>query len=114
MATITIKNMQFYAHHGCFEQEQRVGTHFTVTLTFTYDATKAIETDTIEQAISYLEVYQVVKKEMEQPSHLIENVAWRIKQAVKEHFSGIGSIQVQLCKLNPPLGGQVEQVCVEL
>lgn len=114
MATITIKNMQFYAHHGCFEQEQRVGTHFTVTLTFTYDATKAIASDSIEQAISYLEVYQVVKKEMEQPSHLIEHVAWRIKQAVKEHFTDIDSIQVQLCKLNPPLGGQVEQVYVEL
>jgi dihydroneopterin aldolase len=114
MATITIKNMQFYAHHGCFEQEQRVGTHFTVTLTFTYDATKAIESDAIEQAISYLEVYQVVKKEMEQPSHLIEHVAWRIKQAVKKQFTGIDSIHVQLCKLNPPLGGQVEQVFVEL
>lgn len=114
MATITIKNMQFYAHHGCFEQEQRVGTHFTVTLTFTYDATQAIKSDSIEQAISYLEVYQVVKKEMEQPSHLIEHVVFRIKQAVKEHFTDIDSIQVQLCKLNPPLGGQVEQVCVEL
>lgn len=114
MATITIKNMQFYAHHGCFEQEQRVGTHFTVSLTFTYDATAAIQSDSIEDAISYLDVYQVVRKEMEQPSHLIENVAWRIKQAIKAHFDGIETVHVQLCKLNPPLGGQVEQVMVEL
>ncbi len=114
MATITIENMQFYAHHGCFEQEQRVGTHFTVSLTFTYDATAAIESDSIEDAISYLDVYQLVKKEMEQPSHLIEHVAWRIQQVVKAAYSQIGSVQVKLCKLNPPLGGQVEQVYVEL
>lgn len=114
MATITIQNMQFYAHHGCFEQEQRVGTHFTVSLTFTYDAKQPILSDNIADAISYLEVYQVVKKEMQQPSHLIEHVAWRIKQAVKEQFNAIQSVQVKVCKLNPPLGGQVEQVSVEL
>jgi dihydroneopterin aldolase len=51
---------------------------------------------------------------MQQPSHLIEHVAWRIKQAVKEQFNAIQSVQVKVCKLNPPLGGQVEQVSVEL
>lgn len=114
MATITIENMQFYAHHGCFEQEQRVGTHFTISLTFTYDATAAIESDSIENAISYLDVYQLVKKEMEQSSHLIEHVAWRIKQAVTAAYPHMDSVRVKLCKLNPPLGGQVEQVFVEL
>lgn len=114
MATITIQNMQFYAHHGCFEQEQRVGTHFTVTLTFTYDAHAAIESDNIAYAISYLDVYQLVRQEMEKPSHLIEHVAYRIKQAVKQQYSDMQSVHVKLCKLNPPLGGQVEQVCVEM
>lgn len=114
MTTITIENMQFYAHHGCFEQEQRVGTHFTVTLTFTYAAQAAIESDDIQDAISYLDVYQVVKKEMEQPSHLIEHVAYRIKQAVFAAYPAMQSVHVKLCKLNPPLGGQVQQVSVEL
>lgn len=114
MTTITIQNMQFYAHHGCFEQEQRVGTHFTVTLTFTYDANNAIASDNITDAISYLDVYQVVRKEMEKPSHLIEHVAYRIQQAVLTTYPTMQSVHVKLCKLNPPLGGQVEQVCVEL
>lgn len=114
MATITIENMQFYAHHGCFEQEQRVGTHFSVTLTFRYDASKAIDSDSIEDAISYLDVYQLVKQEMSKPSHLIENVAWRIKKAVQTAYSDINDVTVKLYKINPPLGGQVGQVCVEL
>ena len=114
MATITIENMQFYAHHGCFEQEPRVGTHFSVTLTFTYDATTAIESDSIEDAISYLDVYQLVQQEMQKSSHLIEHVAWRIKQAIKAAYPEMQSIHVKLCKLNPPLGGQVGNVYVEL
>ena len=79
-----------------------------------YDATEAIETDDITKAVSYLSVYQTIKKEMDKPSHLIENVAYRIKQAVLKEFPEILEAEVKLCKLNPPLGGQVTQVCVKL
>ncbi|MBQ4033803.1 MAG: dihydroneopterin aldolase, partial [Paludibacteraceae bacterium] len=47
MATITLEEMQFYAHHGCFEEERKVGTNFSVTVTFSYDATIAATTDSI-------------------------------------------------------------------
>ena len=82
MVEIEINDMQFYAHHGCYDLEQKVGTYFTVSLRMKYDATEAIETDDITKAVSYLSVYQTIKKEMDKPSHLIENVAYRIKQAV--------------------------------
>lgn len=114
MTSINIQNMSFYAHHGCFEAEQIVGTHFSVSLKLYYNAQKAIESDNIQDAVSYLDVYQVVKWEMEKPSHLIENIAWRIKQAVLQKFPAIESVTVKLSKLNPPLGGQVELVEVEL
>ena len=91
-----------------------MGTYFTVSLRMKYDATEAIETDDITKAVSYLSVYQTIKKEMDKPSHLIENVAYRIKQAVLKEFPEIIEAEVKLCKLNPPLGGQVTQVCVKL
>lgn len=106
--------MQFYAHHGCYELEQKVGTYFTVSLRLKYDATEAIKTDDVTKAVNYLSVYQTIKKEMEKPSHLIEHVAQRIKAAVLNEFPQIVETEVKLCKLNPPLGGQVTQVCVKL
>lgn len=114
MAIIRIENMQFYAHHGCYETEQKVGTRFSIDLTFEYDSSKAELSDNINDAISYLDVYQVVKREMSIPSHLIENVARRIKNAVATEFPNAENIKVKLCKLNPTLGGQVEQVSTEI
>ncbi len=106
--------MQFYAHHGCYEQEQKVGTHFIVTISFNYDDTKAAKTDNVYDAVSYLDVYQVVKREMMIPSHLLENVALRIKTSIINEFTASQDVKVKLCKLNPPLGGQIEKVCVSV
>ncbi|MBO6035029.1 MAG: dihydroneopterin aldolase [Paludibacteraceae bacterium] len=114
MATITLENMQFYAHHGCFEEERKVGTNFSVTVTFSYDATIAATTDSISDAVNYAEVYQVIKKQMSMPSHLVENVAHRIKEALLKAFPAISSATVTVYKINPPLGEPFERVGVTL
>ena len=89
MVEIEINDMQFYAHHGCYELEQKVGTYFTVSLHLKYDATEAINTDDVTKAVNYLSVYQTIKKEMEIPSHLIEHVAHRIKTTVLKEYPKI-------------------------
>lgn len=112
MATITLRNMQFYAHHGCFDEERKIGTNFSVDVTFSYDATVAAESDDIATAVNYAEVFNIVKEQMAVPSHLIENVAMRIKRALLEHFPAITDLTVTLYKINPPLGGSIEKVGV--
>ncbi len=32
MAQIALENMEFYAYHGCFSEEQIIGTHFIIDL----------------------------------------------------------------------------------
>ena len=114
MAVININDMRFYAHHGCFEQERAIGTHFRVDLRFVTDTTTAEVSDNIADTVSYLDVYQVVKKQMAQPSNLLENVARRICDAVLAEFAGVELVDVRVSKLNPPLGGQMESVSVEV
>ena len=106
--------MRFYAHHGCFEEERAIGTNFLVDLQIETDTRKAEVSDSISDTVNYLEVYQVVKREMETASHLLENVAHRIGNAVLSQFSDIKSVVVKVSKLNPPLGGQMESVSVEV
>ena len=113
MAVISINGMRFYAHHGCFEQERAIGTHFRVDLTFETDTSRAEVTDNIDDTVSYLEVYQVVKAEMSTPSNLLEHVAHRVGKAVLEEFAAVDSVTVRVFKLNPPLGGQMDSVSVE-
>ena len=114
MATIAINGMRFYAHHGCFEQERAIGTHFRVDLSFVTDTSKAEVSDNIDDTVSYLDVYQVLKAEMMIPSHLLEHVARRVGERVKNDFSSVTAVRVKVSKLNPPLGGQMESVSVEV
>jgi dihydroneopterin aldolase len=106
--------MRFYAHHGCFVQERAIGTHFTVDLSFTTDTSRAELSDNISDTVSYLDVYQVVKAQMQQPSNLLEHVARRVGEAVLREFPTVNSITVKVSKMNPPLGGQMDSVSVGL
>ena len=114
MSVIAINGMRFYAHHGCFEQERIVGTHFQVDLRMEVDTSSAEISDNIEDTVDYLEVYQVVKREMERPSHLLEHVAHRVGETIRSQFPDTKNVVVRVSKLNPPLGGQMNSVCVEV
>ena len=106
--------MRFYAHHGCFSQERAIGTHFVVDLSFNTDTTRAEQSDSIADTVSYLDVYQTVKREMQQPSNLLEHVARRVGEAVLKKYPAVTDIKVKVSKMNPPLGGQMHSVSVEL
>ncbi|HEN20488.1 MAG TPA: dihydroneopterin aldolase, partial [Desulfobacteraceae bacterium] len=45
MAVIEIENMEFYAFHGHFREEQIVGNKFLIDLTLEADLDKASQTD---------------------------------------------------------------------
>lgn len=114
MAIIELNDMRFYAHHGCFDEERTIGTHFRVDLSFTTDTARAEVSDNIADTVSYLDVYQVVKREMAVPSHLLEHVARRVGEAVLFQFPDTMDVKVKVYKLNPPLGGQLESVSVQV
>lgn len=114
MARITIDRMAFYAFHGCFKEESEIGTNFQVDCEFDCDTAKAEKNDSIEDTVSYLDVYQTIKKEMEVSSHLLEHVARRIINALLDTFPQIAYCKIRVHKLNPPLGGQMRGVSVTL
>lgn len=114
MARITIDRMAFYAFHGCFKEESEIGTNFQVDCEFDCDTAKAEESDSIEDTVSYLDVYRTIKKEMEVSSHLLEHVARRIINALLDTFPQITYCKIRVHKLNPPLGGQMRGVSVTL
>ena len=112
--TIYLKGMQFYAYHGCFEEEQQIGTHFTVDVTLTYDAGKAVASDDVEEAVNYQRVYKTIQRVMKVPRHLVETVADHIIRNIKHDFPQVQAVMVKVCKLNPPLDGKTEYVAVQM
>ena len=110
MSVITLHNMKFHAFHGCLDFEKEEGNTFLVSVSMELDTSFAGKTDNLEDTLNYQLVYDVVKREMEIPSNLIEHAGQRILDAVFEAFPPIQTLQIRLSKLNPPLGGSVESV----
>lgn len=114
MGVISIEGMEFYSYHGHFEEESLIGTKFIIDLYIEVDTTKAEQSDHLQDTVNYLEVYQTIKEQMKTPSHLIEHVGRRIVDAIKERFKKVEAIEMKLRKMNPPLGGQIESVAIEI
>jgi dihydroneopterin aldolase len=114
MGTITLQNMEFFAHHGCFDEERVTGTYFSVDIAIEADLRKPAQSDNLSDAIDYQWVYAVVKQEMQKPSKLLENVAGRILQALHQGNKNLGSVTVSIRKHNPALGGKVGCAAVSM
>jgi dihydroneopterin aldolase len=111
---IEIENMEFFARHGCHEEERVKGNTFLVTLTIETDVSLASESDNIVDAVNYQIAYNIVKVEMAKPSNLLENVCFRILDALYDNMTDIKKATVKVSKLNPALGGRVEKTSVTL
>ena len=111
MGKISLEGMEFFAYHGCYKEEQIIGTKFIVDLQVTIDSAIAEESDHLKDTLSYVHLYQAVKGEMEMKSHLLEHVAKRIIESLKSGFPAIQKIELKISKVNPPVGGKVGHVC---
>lgn len=105
---VELVNMEFYSYHGHFREEQIIGNKFIVNFSAECDVFTPGESDQLEDALNYQELYTLIKEEMNVPSKLLENVALRIVKRVKATYPAVGKITLSVAKMNPPIGGKVE------
>jgi dihydroneopterin aldolase len=114
MGLIKIENMEFYAFHGHYREEQIVGNRFIVDLTIETDMSVPSKSDNLKDAVNYQKAYLIIKAEMEKKSYLLENIAGRILDALYDEMSGIKKATIRVSKMNPPMGGKIGSVSVIL
>ena len=100
--TIELKNLRFFAEHGMYEEERKVGNDFEVDITLQCRAPKKTITS-IDQTINYVEVYRIVQEEFAQRKYLLETCAMLIADRVKEQFPETATLTISIRKLNPPI-----------
>ena len=111
---IFLRNVRFHAFHGVLPQERQVGGDFLVSLRVGYPLEKAMESDEVEDTLNYATLFNLVKREMGVPSRLLEHVAGRIVKAVVAAFPVVASVDLELIKLNPPMGADSDGAGVEV
>ena len=115
MGLIQIENMEFYAFHGHYREEQIVGNKFLVDLSIDSDMATPADSDNLKDAINYQLAYKLVKEEMEKKSKLLEHIAKRILDTIYANFQDVRKVTVKISKMNPPMGGgRIEKVSVTL
>ena len=114
MGLIRIDEMEFYAFHGHYREEQIVGNHFMVDVEIETDTERAGESDDLNDTLNYQAAYLVVRREMEKTSNLLEHIATRILNALYSELAGIRKATVRVSKLNPVMGGRIGRVSVEI
>jgi 7,8-dihydroneopterin aldolase/epimerase/oxygenase len=114
MGKIHLEQMEFYAFHGHYKEEQIVGNKFLVDVIIETDMTLPANTDDLADAVNYQTVYKLIQREMTVKSKLLENIAKRILDALYDELSGIQKVSVTIRKMNPPMGGKMRSVNVTL
>ena len=113
MGKILLKNNHIYAYHGCMIEEEKIGSEYIVNLTVNADLSLSSVTDKLEDTVDYVSLLAIVKKQMSIRSRLLENVVDRIINQVFNDLPKVSQVTVSVSKTNPPIGGNVEEVCVE-
>jgi dihydroneopterin aldolase len=111
---LSIEGMEFRAAHGCYDVERQVGGNFTVDLRLEVEDNGAAEADDVTRTVNYVEVYEVVRRQMAIPSRIIENTASRILAALAAQFPAIRHAELTLAKSAPPIGGKAHRVAVTI
>ena len=97
MGKIVIEEMEFYAFHGHYHEEQIVGNRFLVDLEMDADLTAAAGSDSLKDAVNYQQVYQIIKNEMRRTkSNLLENIGKRILDALFAEMDGFENATIRI------------------
>lgn len=112
---IHVKNLEVFAHHGVFPEENRLGQKFLISLTMYVDARPAGLSDRLELSVHYGEVSSFITSYMQEHTfQLIETVAEHLCAALLDRFPLLKGVTLELKKPWAPVGLPLETVSVKL
>ena len=114
MGTIKIKNIRVYAYHGCLVEEGKIGSDYRIDLSIRANLAKSSKTDSLKDTVDYVHLNKIVKEEMAIRTKLLETVADKILDRILIELPPVLKVQVKVSKLNPPIGGNVEMVTIDM
>src|SRR5258705_11880685 len=91
--TVELRQLHFFAYHGLFPEEQKTGNDFEVNLSVSYEPVGGVISG-IGDTINYVELYDLVKVEMQRTTPLIETLAMRITTLIHEKFPHVKKTEI--------------------
>ncbi|MFD2100166.1 dihydroneopterin aldolase [Flagellimonas iocasae] len=114
MGKIRVNNIRIHSNHGCLKEEMLIGSDYRVDLEISADLSLPSASDKLTETVDYVHLNNIVKEEMAIRSNLLEHVAKRIIDRIFLEINEVSKVKVEVSKINPPIGGDVESVTVIL
>lgn len=112
MGLIKLKNIKVYAYHGCLVEEKKIGSDYRVDLKIKANLNTSAISDRLGDTVDYVHLNLIVKEEMAIRSKLLEHAAERILVRILDELPLVQKATVDVSKINPPIGGNVEMVTI--
>lgn len=100
--TIELRGLRFFAEHGMYAEEVKVGNQFEIDLCVIYKAPKQT-INSIEETVNYVEIYRIIEEEFSKHKYLLETCAMVICDKLHESFPEVKKITITVKKLSPPI-----------
>ena len=111
---VRLRNMSFYGYHGVSAAEQEIGRRLLVDVELALDLSRAGESDDLADTVDYGQVYALVAEvNGSRRFSLLEALAEEIARRLLSRFPAT-EVKVRVRKPDPPVGGVVEGVEVEI
>lgn len=115
MDKIHIKNLEVFARHGIFPEENVLGQKFVVSAVLYTSTREAGRTDDLAKSIHYGEVSRFITEFMEQNTfQLLETAAERLAEELLLNTERLEKIRLEIKKPWAPVGLPLETVSVEI
>ncbi|MFY0624967.1 MAG: dihydroneopterin aldolase [Reichenbachiella sp.] len=111
---IRLEGLEFFAHHGFYEEEQKIGNKYTVDIVIKLASNSDFSDDNLDDTINYEVVYEIINEIMRTPTKLLETLASRINRDISLKFPDIDSTTTTVSKHNPPIKGICAKASVTL
>lgn len=113
---VGLEKVRFSGPIGYFEEERLLKSTFLVDISveMTVDDT-TIDYENLDHTVDYSILYEICANEFSKEVRLIETVAHRILNQIKDRFPFVEAISLCIKKLNPPIqGAYLQNSFVEL
>lgn len=112
MLTIHLHQLEFFGYHGLHAGEALTGNRFLVSVDVQFNKDAIVHN--ISDTLDYAAVYEVVRVIMKKPEALLEMLAEKMVNGIKELDPRIRKINVSIKKMNAPIAGFQGEVGVTL
>lgn len=115
MDVICVRGMRFFAYHGLFEEEHKLGQRFVVNLWLHLDLRSVGQSGDLQETVDYGAAYELVRQVVEgEAVPLLEMLAERVAHRLLTSYDNLQAVSVEVEKPSAPVPGVLDTVSIRI